>query len=287
METDCSMKETIKSKPEKNTGETVHGNSLPCKTTTLIVSLGCLVVAVLWAFPYWHYRHTDPNRRPVWLVGQTNVPGWVFRALPVDESAERLLVADEILNGEFTEIGGRKRVRVFSAKRLKERPNEIGLFIHTPDRCWTMAGWQLEADQPEYRRLKVHGLDLLMERRIFRGGLRRELVYFGGLVGGEPLPYRLDQNLGVGKVWMKGGEVAKSGRGFWERALDKRLWSFVWASFKSGKPLLGPKQFIRISTTIEGADLDEADALLQEFLKQWLVVVPWTQANPSTRPKTG
>jgi hypothetical protein len=221
-----------------------------------------------------------------WLTAQTNVVGWTFQDIPVSKSAEAVLVADRLINGEFKASTGAV-VRVFSAKRYSESQNEVGLFVHTPDRCWTESGWQMEPTQLEFRELSVHGVPIAFERRIFDNGPQRELVYFAGLVGGQPLPYRLDHNLSVG---MKHAlHTAKDETGTTLRASDQRFWERIWESFASRRPLIGPKQFLRISTTVSGSDLGSADALLEDFLPRWLELVPydkelkeWLQTNDRT-----
>jgi hypothetical protein len=243
---------------------------------TPIWTTGLLSVLILgiWQFPRAWYTHTDTELGQVWLTGRTNVSGWRFQDVPVSKSAEAILVADRLLNGEFR-AADEKVVRVFSAKRYAESENEIGLFVHTPDRCWTESGWKLEPTQPEFKALVVHGIPILFERRIFVHGPERELVYFAGLVGGQPLPYRLDHNLSVG---MKHAlHAAKDETGTTLRASDKRFWERIWESFLSRRPLIGPKQFLRISTSISETDVRGADQLLEEFLPQWLEVSPYEQ----------
>lgn len=234
-----------------------------------------LLVGGLWAFPGLYYTRTDPANEQVWLVGQTNLTDWAFEELPVSESAERLLVADETLNAQFVSEDGRTMVRAFSAKRFGAKPNDIGLFIHTPDRCWTMAGWKPTPAAPDHLNLEVHGLKMVFERRVFAIQGHRELVYFGGLVGGQPLPYRLDHNFSVGAIWAAGESEAKGGRGFARRASDMRLWSRVWDAFLSRRRVMGPKQFIRVSTGVADADFERGDRVLQSFLTQWLSPRPY------------
>jgi hypothetical protein len=53
--------------------------------------------------------------------------------------------------------------------------------------------------------------------------------------------------------------------------VDSKLWGRVWDSFKSRRPLLGPKQFIRVSTTVQAGQLEKGDDRLKGFLGQWLV----------------
>jgi hypothetical protein len=50
---------------------------------------------------------------------------------------------------------------------------------------------------------------------------------------------------------------------------DSLLWRRVLESFLSRRPLLGPKQFLRISTPLDGAEAD-ADQRLRQFLPLWL-----------------
>jgi len=234
-----------------------------------------LFLVVLWVFPKFWYTRRDSRVEPVWFAARTNIPGWRYHSLEVDKSAERLLRADAALAGEFVEEGGSRRVRVFSAKRYKENPNLIGLFVHTPDRCWTQAGWSLQPVFPDHVEIVVHGVRLVFERRLFVKAGHRELVYFGGLVGGQAVPYRLDHNLDVGIYVAMKRLHGNAGAG--KRAFDKRFWGRVWDSFVSRSRLYGPKQFLRISTPAEGESLAEEDALLQGFLEKWLKPVPYEE----------
>ena len=170
-----------------------HYNSRKAFTVTVGFSL---VVAALWLFPNFWYKKAAPGDVSYWLAERTDLPGAEYQSIPISESAERLLVADRTINGDFT-TSARRSIRVFSAKRFIEKKNEIGLFVHTPDRCWTQSGWQIEPNSPEFLEIPVHGVALPFERRIFTHRTHRELVYFCGLVGGRPLPYRLDHNLSV------------------------------------------------------------------------------------------
>ena len=193
------------------------------------------------------------------------MPGWKYTSVPIDESAEKILVADRTVNGEFKRAS--EAVRVFSAKRYVEKSNEVGLFVHTPDRCWVESGWRIEPTAPDVVEMTVHGVRLQMERRIFAFRGERELVYFAGLIDGQPLPYRLDHNLSVG-LRTASPDSAVSGSA--ARASDAHFWQRLWTSFASRSELLGPKHFIRISTPIRSGDTVAADKLLQSFAAQWL-----------------
>ena len=118
-------------------------------------------------------------------------------------------------------------------------------------------------------------MTLRLERRIFVTGTQRELVYFGALVGGQPLPYRLDQYLDVGRK-----RTEKSPGGIFGRmigALDARLFGWPWKSFVNRRPLTGPKQFIRVSTPVAGTDTQNADTLLKGFFLRWLLLTDYRQ----------
>ena len=222
-----------------------------------------------WGYPHIYYNKSQLGESRHWLQERTTVAGWVYTNLPISKAAEAVLVADELVNGEFSNDKG-GLVRVFSAKRIKEKQNEIGLFVHTPDRCWTESGWKLEEATPDSVDLSIHSARMIIERRIFvHPSGARELVYFGGMVNGQSLPYRLDHNLSVGLRHQLQAAGDRSGGSL--RASDRRFWVRVWDSFRSRRPLLGPKQFIRISTPLKSsADLPVQDDLLGSFLPQWL-----------------
>jgi len=228
----------------------------------------CGAILLCWGFPFVWYTHANPDGKYFWLSEQRAVEGWTYSEEPVAKSAEAILVADRLTSGQFTNVTGQS-VHIFSAKRYQEKQNEIGLFVHTPDRCWTESGWQIEPNAPDVLSLVIHGAPIQFERRIFTGGGHRELVYFCGLTGGQTLPYRLDHNLSVGMRYQLKQGLEKTGTTL--RAGDSHLWARVWEAFISRRPLFGPKQFIRISTPIDALPPAEGDRLLQTFLTQWLL----------------
>ncbi|MBI3416393.1 MAG: exosortase-associated EpsI family protein [Verrucomicrobia bacterium] len=232
------------------------------------------LILLCWSFPDFWYTQSGRAQDFVWFSENDRLNGWTFRSVPVAESAEKILVADRLINGEF--FNEKKEiVRVFSAKRYQENQNEIGLFVHTPDRCWTESGWQIEPAVPDVVALSIHGVPLQIERRIFVYEGHRELVYFCGLVGGQPLPYRLDHNLSVGLKHQLRTAIDKTGTTL--RAADSRLWRRVWDSFVSRQPFLGPKQFLRVSSSLAAGSDAEADRRLQEFLPRWLQPADYEQ----------
>jgi hypothetical protein len=228
--------------------------------------LSCLLLA-LWCLPTVWYTGDGKGDR-IWFSERTAIDGWSFESVPISQAAERVLVADQTVNGEFRNVAG-EAVRVFSAKRFKENANEIGLFVHTPDRCWVEGGWKIEPVSPSLVDVELHGVPLKMERRVFQFGGERELVYFCGLVDGQALPYRLDHNLSVGvRTALKKSQATSGALG---RASDRHFWGRIWTSFTSRRALSGPKQFIRISTPVVSDNLAAADERLQSFVARWLI----------------
>ena len=191
-----------------------------------IVALG-VMVAALWAFPTVWYTRSDSQAPRLWFRERVDVPGWEFKEIPVAERAERILVADALFSGEFRRKTDQASVNAFSARRYSEKRDEIGLFMHTPDRCWTDGGWQLEPVSPDVVEFTVNGVPMRFERRVFFTSTgQRELTYFGGLVGGRPVPYRLDHNLSVGLK-----RAMRRAAGTQEsivRAADSRFWGRIW-----------------------------------------------------------
>lgn len=224
-----------------------------------------MIVGLLWLFPrFWYERDAD-ERSDYWFEESESLAGWRFEPVEVSETAERMLVADSLFSGTFHHDSGRL-VRVFTARRHKEDLSEVGLFVHTPDRCWTEAGWRLLREEPTIVNIEIEGRTIAFERRVFEYRGVRELVYFGGLVAGESLPYRLDHNMSVGQRLDDRGESRFLG--VLKRATDQRFWGRVFESFKDRAPLFGPKQFVRVSTPATPGS-DEADEFLKDFLATW------------------
>src|ERR1051325_11337127 len=173
--------------------------------TSLLLSAAVLA---LWSFPRFWYTRTDPRQGYFWLAEQDQLPGWQFKDEPVSKAAEGVLGADKIVNGEFQNRTNQV-VRVFSAKRYSAGESEHDMFTHTPDQCWTSIGWRLEPTSPDSIQVLVNGLSLNLERRLFAQGTDCELVYFGALVGGQPLPYRLDQYLDVALKRTRSGSIGR------------------------------------------------------------------------------
>ena len=230
----------------------------------------CLASAVLglWCFPeFWFIAQAGHAK--VSFEEKREIDGWTFEEIPISQAAERALVADQIVNGEFrSEVN--TPIRVFSAKRFSDNPNEIGLFVHTPDRCWVEGGWKLAPAGPDFIEINLHNSQIKLERRIFQYGNNKEIVYFGGLIDGHVLPYRLDHNLSMAartalKENLHSDALNSSASKF-------HFWQRLWSSFTIRTKLSGPKHFFRISTPVDDPEQMEAtDRRLTAFLQNWLI----------------
>jgi hypothetical protein len=224
-----------------------------------------LVIFGAYCFPRIWYRNS--GREFLWLAEARELPHWTRKTLPLSQAAETQLGADACVNAEFTRNDGRI-VRFFSAKRFSKEGAEACVFAHTPDRCWPLAGWKLEKVEPEVREVVLYRTPVLFERRCFRGGENKELVYFGALIGGQPLPFRLDQYLGFGLRASQAGNAITTEA--FARAKDKQFWAWMWNCFRARRTVGGATHFIRISTPVTVAGVASGDQLLLEFLQAFL-----------------
>jgi hypothetical protein len=251
-----------------------------------------LLICTMWVFPAFWYRPSDTRGAGfIWLTEQSTISDWKFHEISVGKAAEAILVADKIFNGEFSRPDG-TTIQAYGAKRYVEKENEIGLFSHTPDRCWTAAGWKMEPSNPSFVEREIHGLRVLLERRVFSAQGHRQLVYFGAVVGGRPLPYRIDQYMTA--ATKRSAEVGGDTAGTWERLRQPRLWGWAWESFINRTPLSGPQQFFRVSTPIVGNDIAPSERLLNEFLPLWLQLedfqkerIAWSSAKGEAAKSQG
>ena len=122
--------------------------------------------------------------------------------------------------------------------------------------------------EPDSVEVSLAGNRTLLERRIFTTGGSREMVYFGGLVGGTPLPYRLDHEYSVASKRAEG--VSEGPLMAATRMRNPRFWGRLWRSFSTHRAVLGAKQFVRVSASVDGRSLEETDKVLKSFLETWL-----------------
>jgi hypothetical protein len=233
----------------------------------LFSSLITLALLCVWGFPSLWYTRLDPAAPQVRFLESTNLAGWAYEAVPISKTAESVLAADDLENGEFRKATG-GTIRAFSAKRFGKKPRDISLFSHTPDRCWTSVGWKIEPTGPEIVQTEIHGVSMSFERRLFAYRGQRELVYFGALVGGQPVPFRLNQYHSSAVKAKRQRSLDRTGTA--QRLINGDFWEWLWKSFLSRRPLAGAQHYVRVSTPVLPAQAEDPDALILEFLPMWL-----------------
>lgn len=230
-------------------------------TILVILVVGCYVFPSLW------YQGEPPKDRMFWLKEQLAPAGWAFEPIPVPAVAESSISADRYFSGVFRNASG-SAVTVFTAKVFEDSGSGMKIFAHTPDTCWPTVGWRQVPIEPSYIEMELHGKNVVFERRLYRAGTRSELVLFGALVGGKPLPYRLNHWQSYSQVVAESGTNANL---LTSRFFQKETWQLVVNSFRTQRPLEGAKHFIRLSTAAQLDSLQQADTLLREFLRVWLM----------------
>jgi hypothetical protein len=261
----------------------LNGRQPSIRTASFYVYGASAVLLLLWLFPYFWYNQVDFDRDRYWFSPGKELEAYTFTDQPLGEAMERRLVADTTFNGQFQDQD-KHLVHAFMAKRYRESSSEIGLFVHTPDRCWTEGGWKMIPVQPDHVEVSVRGQKIGFERRMFVVDGNHALVYFTGMVGGQTLPYRLDHNLSVAMKYQRHRNEAEQGTS--RRMVDTLFWRRVWDAFVSRRPLLGPKQFVRVSTFVFPSQVHEGDQRLQSFLEHWLERVDYRQELESMEKDT-
>ena len=117
---------------------------------------------------YWFYRgDKQAIVNPVWSVNwPVNATGYAERRMTKIE--QDVLRCDESRNASWQEEDGNH----WSMIALRWNPENKNSFIgheHTPDQCFTGAGWLLRGE-PDPMWLNVNGIDLPMRRYIFNVG---------------------------------------------------------------------------------------------------------------------
>lgn len=236
----------------------------PTSPHTVLIVIASLIalLAAAWIFPLLWYE--KPKGDFFWLAENSGMPGWRFEAVPLSQEESDKLNVDRAVN-QIVTSSGQLQVRAFSTKNYTATTGAKGIFHHNPDVCWSGAGWKLMAIQPESIAVKIAGKDILFERRCFSFQGQMQLVYFGALVGGNAVPYRMNYFKAVGDT----GSMTDADMQL-ARVGDRRFWSTILNSFRSRKSLQGPSHFIRVSTSVKSDDLGRGDQVLNDFLKDWL-----------------
>ena len=228
---------------------------------TVVVSL-IAVLAAAWVFPLvWYEKSTGDF---FWLSENSEMPGWRFEKVPISKEVAGMLNVDQTVDQIVTGKDN-VQVRAFYIKNYAAKTGADSVFKHNPDVCWAGAGWKLISTQPEFVSVKIAGKDIGFERRCFSFQGQMQLVYFGALVGGDAVPYRMNYF----KAMSDSGAGSQAGQHL-ARVTDLRFWDTILNSFRSRKSLQGPSHFIRVSTSVTPDDMGRGDQVLSSFLMDWM-----------------
>lgn len=216
----------------------------------------------------WAWFHVGaPDRRDgVWLKTQDSLTNFTYLPDPLNREIMGLLATTNAVNGAFIDRQTADRFTVFRADWLPTEGVGKTVVNHTPDVCWVGAGWRpIEAGQPEQIPMRLQGLELPFECRVFEaptGGVR-EVTVWCTLVNGEILPEPTRFGL------------AKGQSGTFARAInlsELAVGRFV-ERIRRRQPANGHKQFVRFSVRLNG-DVERAVARLQRFGSAWIAAEP-------------
>lgn len=125
------------------------------KLKLMMVAAGLLACAVL--AQTLHYKPTASAGKGVHLhqLLPENLPGWSSRSMPlgateaVEKDVIKILNFDDVYYREFSSPRG--TISLYAAYwNPGKMPTQL-IAIHTPDRCWTSAGWHCEAIRHQVR----------------------------------------------------------------------------------------------------------------------------------------
>lgn len=250
------------------------------------VFLALFAAVVVSAWAWFHVWPPSEPRLPD-LTASTNLTGFEFHFEPLSETASAMLATPDYVNGAFSATTENsttpKVVRVFSASWPATRTIGLNVIQHTPDICWVGSGWvPIDLGQPDQVELDfmspglspntalTNRIRLRFECRAFSSpdARAKELVMWCTLVGGHVLPE--SSRFRASKKTVSGPDAGHDRER--QFAAGRRLSAdYFIQSVQRRLRVQGAKQFVRISTTVEGdcaASLEE----LQGFARRWLTV---------------
>ena len=259
--------------------------------TTGVFALFILAVVGAWGWFHWFPRNFTTRMR---LSVRPSVTGYSFtNDLVTPDVLDMLAVStNDLVSGVFQPSGGRTargngrnngRYSVFYAGWSARSAKEMSVVMHTPDVCWVGAGAvPVALGQPGWVELNLGGASAPFECRVFE--LRpnqRELTLWCTLVNGQV--YGEAYRFAPASPRVSGGaSVADAAQA--KVAAGRRVGGnqFLHA-VRERVPGTGEKQFVRLSTTVEGADWAGALERLRGFGAAWLTLELVSEAS---RPGT-
>jgi len=160
--------------------------------------LGFAVLALLLVFNFYNPFSADPGPgKGVHVSGfvPTELEGWEVKdkrlgeTESVERRAEGILDLDDFVYRNFSRNGGEEFFEVYIAYWSPGKASIVDVTAHTPDRCWTLNGWEI-VDLKHRVENRANGLPLRpAEWREFEIQGNEQFVYFWHLVGGESYQY--------------------------------------------------------------------------------------------------
>lgn len=240
----------------------------------------------------WGWFHLFPRSfaSRLRLEPGAQVPGHAFTREPVTPAVLDMLAVstNDLVSGFFEGPGGASRApaprfSVFYAGWSARSAREMGLVMHTPDVCWVGAGAvPVALGQPAWVELDLGGVAAPFECRVFelQPG-RRELTLWCTLVNGQV--YSDSYRFVPAAPAPTGGPTGAPGMGtdLARVAAGRRVGGnqFLHA-VRERVPGTGEKQFVRMSTRVDGTDWPRALERLRDFGRAWLTLT----ASPGPGP---
>ena len=213
----------------------------------------------------WAWFHINPRMpaRYLRLEIQTNLVEFSFVAEPVSEDAMAILSTTNLFNGSFLR-DHHDRFTVFAGEWMGKDAREMSVVQHTPDICWIGAGAKpVDLGQPQTTEIDFDGVKVVFECRVFK------------LAPNEPAELTIWCALASGQVMTEGGRFSGDINDEYERKKLSyhfnriRAMNMFLQAVKERIPADGSKQFVRLSTSVEG-DWRITLAKVKEFGRRWL-----------------
>lgn len=255
------------------------------KRWPVLCSLGIFVACIVASWAWFNLSKTTldltslGSSEAIWLSNKAEVSGYTYQAESLSRSVLDELWTTNVLNGLFQNLSNETSIRVYFASWKSSKVRKLASLFHTPDWCWSGAGWKFsDQGQPSQVQLQIRSQTLPFECRIFQSPDRKrlELVVWSALVRGKIVPEAANLTT-----------QANLKQGFAERISDTAWRTFFLRVAKAnarfstdilieraGVSRFGiAQQVVRLSTAVTGTWTDSL-ALLEAFLTEWIEICP-------------
>lgn len=223
------------------------------------------VVGICAAWAWFNVAPPPPTHAYRFLI-KTNLPGWRFEPIPLNAKVIETLATTNLLNGTFHDSHG-ERISIFLGEWRANRGHELSVVAHTPDVCWTRAGWTaITAEFGNSMDLAIAEETIPFEVRVFRppNGGPEELTLWCTLVNGQPYG-ELDRFHPAQAQPEDSGDLAS-------RTSRRLAASHLLNALKTRTTGTGEKQFIRLSVE-KPRKTHELPAILRDFARNQVALV--------------